>query len=312
MRANAIELNPKQTVLVLGGRGFIGHHVVEQLETLGVNVLIGTRGKQGYQEAGTTKIQLHKNIETKQWLPHLEGVDVVVNTVGIMRQRLGETFEKVHHLAVASLAKACEQKNVRLVHVSALGIEHPVKSRFSSSKLKGENAIKHTQADWYIVKPSLVDGEGGYGARWFRRIAHWPVHIAPAKARGLLTPIDVNDLGEAVARIALRVKPAENGNNRIYELGSKPMCVFDYLETLNGGNAKFQIRIPSIIARPISHLFDLLHLTPFSFGHYELLQYDNLPVVDRLPEILGRCATPTIPSVEKILFKGTSFSASDS
>ena len=291
MNTKTIELRPNQTVLVLGGRGFIGRHVVSQLESLGAMILIGTRGKQGFHEPSIVKIQLHATTKIEQWLPHLEGVDVVVNAVGIMRQRFNETFDKVHHLAVASLAKACEQKNIRLVHISALGIEHPVKSRFSSSKLRGENAIKHTKADWYIVKPSLVDGEGGYGAQWFRRIAQWPVHIAPATAKGMLTPIDVKDLAEAVAKISLKTQAAKDSKDRIYELGSNSMRLFDYLATLNGGQRRYQIRIPSSIARPISHLFDLLHITPFSFGHYELLQYNNCPVVDRLPEILGRPAT---------------------
>ena len=297
MKHNKFEINPNQTVLVLGGRGFIGRHIVEALEAVGANVLIGTRGSKTPLQVGDRKIRLHKTLTVDQWLPYLKDVDVVINAVGIMRQRWAETFENVHHRSVASLVKACQQMNIRFVHVSALGIDKPVKSRFCSSKLRGEKAIKQSNADWFIVKPSLVDGVGGYGARWFRRIAQWPVHITPANAKGLLTPIDVKDLAVAVAKIALKTKPVKNSNDRIYELGSNCMRLFEYLEVLNQGNNKYQIRIPCIIARPISHLFDLLHLTPFSFGHYELLQYDNCPTVDRLPEILGKLATPpTCPS----------------
>ena len=296
MTNTKLELDPKQAVLVLGGKGFIGRHIVKQLETFGSTVVIGTRGTGALSEAGSIKLRLHKTITRQQWLPHLKNIDVVVNAVGIMRQRSGETFEKVHHLAIGGLAKACAQNNIRLVHISALGIENPVKSRFSSSKLRGERAIQRSDSDWFIVRPSLVDGEGGYGAGWFRRIAQWPVHIAPANAKGMLTPIDVKDLAEAVAKIALKTRAAKDSNDRIYELGSNSMGLFEYLATLNGGKRRYHIRIPGIIARPISHLFDLLHLTPFSFGHYELLQYDNCPVIDRLPEILGRMATPVASS----------------
>ena len=299
MKANKIGLNPDQTVLVLGGRGFIGRRIVEQLETHGVNVLIGTRGKHAFHEPGMVKLQLHKTLKPEQWLAHLNDVDVVVNAVGIMRQRFNETFEKVHHLAVASLVTACKQRHIRLVHISALGIDNPVISRFSSSKLRGENALKQSKADWFIVKPSLVDGPHGYGAGWFRRIAQWPIHIAPANATGLLTPIDVKDLAQAVAKIALKTQAPSSDEDRIYELGSKPMPLFAYLEMLNAGKAKYTLRIPAFIARPIAHICDLFHLTPFSFCHYELLQHDNCPSFNRLPEILGRPATPILSNTKR-------------
>jgi NADH dehydrogenase len=31
-----------------------------------------------------------------------------------------------------------------------------------------------------------------------------------------------------------------------------------------------------------------VHFSPFSFGHWELLQHDNLPQPNRLTELLGR------------------------
>ena len=39
----------------------------------------------------------------------------------------------------------------------------------------------------------------------------------------------------------------------------------------------------------------LLHLTPFSFGHWELLRRDNLPSRNALPELLGRAPHPVVP-----------------
>ena len=108
-----------------------------------------------------------------------------------------------------------------------------------------------------------------------------------------MAPIDVSDVGAAVAIIALAVDQPPADKLRIYELGGQQTYrVLEYLRVLRGKPAKWQIEIPVWIARPVSHLFDLLHFSPFSFGHYQLLQFDNCPTINRIPELLGRAATP--------------------
>jgi len=180
-----------------------------------------------------------------------------------------------------------------VVQVSALGLENPVKSRFSTSKLRGEKTLKSSHANWAIVRPSLVDGEGGYGAKWFQRVAKWPIHFIPANAVGLFAPIDADDLGEATAKIGLINKQERDACKRIYELGGgQKMNVIDYLKLLRPNKIPaLVIKVPIVFARLFSHLLDLVHITPYSFGHYEMLKNNNMPTENRLCEILGRPAT---------------------
>jgi uncharacterized protein YbjT (DUF2867 family) len=305
---NAIaKLKPKPlrnpSVLVLGGYGFIGRHIVMQLERLGVPVLIGTRRQKSILSPDNQRtIELHRLSQHPDWRQQLEHVDVVINAVGILRQRWGESYEQIHHQAVAGLAAACKQRSIRLIHISALGLNNQHKSRFLSSKLLGEQALVKSGADWHLVRPSLVDGEGGYGAKWFRRLAKWPVHFIPSNANGMMAPISAVDLAKAVAVIALQqnVQQAEQRSNalisatdRIYELGgARTMSLRQYLLSLapaaNIGELRpvACIKIPGVLARIVSHVCDVLHLTPFSFGHYELLKQDNLPSKNRLQELL--------------------------
>jgi uncharacterized protein YbjT (DUF2867 family) len=301
---NAIlKLKPKPlrnpTVLVLGGYGFIGRHIVMQLERLGVQVLVGTRRqKSALSPDNQRTIELHRLSQHPDWHRQLEQVDVVINTVGILRQRWGETYEQIHHQAVAKLAEACKQRSIRLIHISALGLNNQHTSRFLSSKLRGEQALVKSGADWHLIRPSLVDGEGGYGAKWFRRLAKWPVHFIPGNANGVMAPIAATDLAKAVAVIALQKTYQQRNTvisaaNRIYELGGAgTMSLKHYLLSLATGanTGKKQpiacIKIPALLARIVSHVCDVLHLTPFSFGHYELLKHDNLPRKNRLQELL--------------------------
>ena len=60
--------------------------------------------------------------------------------------------------------------------------------------------------------------------------------------------------------------------------------------------------MPAIVVRAISHLCDLLHVTPLSYGHYELLKFDNLPakndlVEDDLHALLKREPSPLGPRI---------------
>ncbi len=288
-------INIQPTALVIGGHGFIGRYVVKHLQLLGAKVIVGTRhtDQKNQNNNKERQIALHKINSLEQWEARLCNVDIVVNAVGILRQRPNETYEKVHHHAIALLAAACARKKIRWVHISALGLKNQVKSRFISSKLRGEEALKSSHADWAIVRPSLVDGNGGFGAKWFRRVAQWPVHIAPSNAKGLFAPINVDDLGEATARVSLQ-KQQENTPEieRIYELGgNQKVSILEHLQALRSKNDKpFTITVPAIIARIVSHAFDVLHITPYSFGHYELLKQNNYPEHNRLYEVLGRSA----------------------
>ena len=272
----------KTHVLVLGGNGFIGSAVVNELRRSGLEVLVGTRAKGRCLRVGERRISFHA-ADDQDWDQAIKGCQIVINTVGILRQRWKESYEQVHHEAVAKLADACAKKNVRLVHISVLGLQYDVRSRFLLSKARGEQALLNSGADWVIVRPSLLEGKDGFGARWFRRIANWPIHMTPADAKGRIAPLHVRELARLVCRIAYK-----EGRTRIYELGGDRQFSFeDYLSHLARSKPLLRIKVPGIVVRLLSHLLDLLHLTPLSYGHYELMRNDNLPTNTSAPARVG-------------------------
>lgn len=238
-------------------------------------------------------VRFEEHTQASDWHEAIADVDVVLNCVGILRQHGRATYERVHLQAPTALAAACRSHRRRLVHVSALGLSDDARSRFLTSKLAGERALQASGADWAIVRPSLLDGRGGFGAWWLRAVARLPVFAVPADAQGRIAALDVAELGEALARLCMRsATELRLHESREFDLGGpEQMSLTEYIHALRRTytlRPALCVRFPGPLARLIAHACDLLHATPFSFGHWELLRRDNVPGVNRLPELLGR------------------------
>jgi uncharacterized protein YbjT (DUF2867 family) len=280
-------------VLVLGGNGFIGRNIAAKLQLQGAQVVIG--GRKVAKQSNQLQVKMQNMQQADDWLNVINSFDVVVNSVGILRERgffkQRETYAQIHTFAVESLADACAQLGIKLIQISAIGLSDKAKSGFITSKYWGEQAILASGANALIVRPSLLDGQGGYGAKWFRRVASWPLQLVMKNddpAKELVAPMQVTDLGEALANLCF----SQQQWPQIIELGgSDVLTIPQYLAKLraiNQPNPALQIIMPKFAVRIVSHLFDLFAWTPLSFGHFELMQGYNVPAQNMLPTLLSR------------------------
>ena len=283
-------------VLILGGTGFVGRHAAAALRARGHTIVIGTRSPRralaklppALRDCELRETHFESHTTRYIWKPLLEDVDAVVNAAGILRERGSETYDRVHNMAPAALGEACARLSLRLVHVSALGLRPEARSRFLRSKLIAERKIMASGADYSIVRPSLLDGDDGYGAGWLRRVAKWPLHPFPSDARGRMAPLDVRDLGEALAVLCER---GGEGRREVELGGSVKRTMADYLGALRavqGGQPALRLPIPAPLARLAAGACDFLHLTPLCPGLLELMRRDNLPGANQLRTLIGR------------------------
>jgi NADH dehydrogenase len=286
-------------VLVLGGAGFIGRHAVAAVVARGHEAIVGSRHpgrsarRVGLPGVAWREAHLERIVDAADADRLLDGVDAVLNCVGILRERGRESYHAVHVRAPLALAAACRARGLGYTHVSALGLAHPHRSRFLRSKQACEAQLAASGADWRLVRPSLLDGPGGFGARWIRAVARLPVQPVPAGAGGCIAVLRVDELGEALARVVEQTLAPDAGTAaRSFDLGGPhALTIAQYLAAwhrVGAARAPLQVPLPRWLARLASHACDLLHATPLSFGHFELLQVDNLPTHNRLAELLGR------------------------
>ena len=234
---------------------------------------------------------MESRLASTDWHLAIRGFDAVLNCVGILRERGRETWQKVHTQAPVALAQACVDEGVRFVHISALGLRAECRSGFIRSKREAEQALTEVRSAAIaqqrnpgitIARPSLLDGEGGFGALWLKRVSRWPVQFVPADARGKLAILHVEALGEALAALcALRHSAAPDEADLG---GEETFTIAQYLATLRaatGARAALQVPIPAALVSLVAFICDALHTTPLSYGHVELLRADNIPQPNR-------------------------------
>ena len=168
-------------VLVVGATGLIGRAVTAALAAAGYQV-------RGIASRVTRAARAMPNIEWRafdvaaatrpeEWLPHLAGIDAVVNCAGVLQDSLRDSTHGVHVAGTGALFAACEQARPRrVVHISAIGIDQQAPSRFSRTKLEADAALARRDLDWVILRPAIVVGATAYGgSAVFRALATWPV-----------------------------------------------------------------------------------------------------------------------------------------
>ncbi|KVZ82075.1 SDR family oxidoreductase [Burkholderia ubonensis] len=191
-------------ILVCGANGFIGRALCARLEAGGHRVVRGVHAGRRAAGPGEIAIDYAHDVRPEHWCARLDGIDAVVNAVGMLTGRRGVTLDAVHRAAPCALFDACCGAGVRrIVQISALGVERGNTAYFTS-KRAADAYLQTLPIDFRIVRPALVYGASGASARLFRMLASLPVHVLPAGGRQLLRPVHVDDLAELVARLIER------------------------------------------------------------------------------------------------------------
>jgi len=188
-------------VLVLGGSGFVGRHLVAALAANGIRVTVPSRHRERAKHL--LPLPTVDVVETDIMAPGaLEalagGRQAVINLVGILH---GD-FERVHAELPRRVVAACRARGVgRLLHMSALGASPGAPSEYLRTKAAGEQAaLAATDLAVTAFRPSVIFGPEDAFLNTFAALARtFPVlPIACPQAR--FQPVYVADVAQAMCR----------------------------------------------------------------------------------------------------------------
>lgn len=187
-------------VLVLGGSGFVGRHLVAALAAQGLRVTVPSRHRERAKHL--LPLPTVDVVETDIMVPQVldglvRGKQAVVNLVGILH---GD-FERAHVELPMAVLTACRAQGVkRLLHMSALGVSASAPSGYLRSKAMGEQAVLAAEdLDVTAFRPSVIFGPEDSFLNTFARLARlFPVlPIACPQAR--FQPVYVGDVAQAMS-----------------------------------------------------------------------------------------------------------------
>lgn len=199
-------------IFITGAGGFIGSHIVRRLcREHQLVVGVHSTATAGQLPVGVEWLAVDFSVEraVEDWVPLLQGIDVVINTVGIIVETRAQRFEQVHFRAPCSLFQACERAGVgKVIQLSALGADDAATSRFHVSKKAADDCLRALDLDWVVLRPSLVFGRGGGSASLFAALAVLPRTVLIGGGEQELQPVSIDDLCAAMVALLAAGAPA--------------------------------------------------------------------------------------------------------
>lgn len=245
-------------ILLTGATGFIGRNIETALNTAGHRVTPLSRKH---------SVNFDRMLNTADWLPYLEGIDAVINCVGIIGESCRQRFASLHTDAPIALFQACLQAGVhRVVQISALGADETAFSAYHLSKLAADDYLRNLDLEWFVLRPSLIYGRGGKSADLFMRMASLPLIPVIGDGQQPLQPIHISDVVATVLQTITSTKARQT----LDIVGTETITFSEWLQLMRHAQG--------LPRAPLFHFPFALAMTLSQLGRYinPMLQPENL------------------------------------
>jgi NADH dehydrogenase len=284
--------SPK-VITVFGASGFLGRHVTRALAKRGYRVRAAVRrpdlaghlqplGDVGQIAAVQANLRHRWSVERA-----LDGADAAINLVGILFEGGKQSFNAVQEFGAKAVAQSCAERDIPLVHISAIGADENSNAEYARTKARGEKAVIDALGDKAIImRPSIIFGPEDNFFNQFANMARFsPVLPLIGGGETKFQPVYVIDVAEAIAKAI----DGELKGGQTYELGgpevmSFKQCLQEMLEVID--RKRILATVPWALARIKGSILGMLPNPLLTKDQVILLKSDN--VVSQNAQAEGR------------------------
>jgi NADH dehydrogenase len=274
-----------ESILVIGGSGFIGSHIVAQLAATGRRVIVPTRRHHRARHLTVlptvqlVEADVYDSLVLDRLMQH---ADTVINLVGVLHSSggtpWGPAFERAHVELPRRLVAACQRQGVkRFLHMSALGADEHGPSMYQRSKAAGEKIMVEARGlELTSFRPSVVFGPEDNFLNMFAQLQSVLPVLALGGVQTKFQPVFVGDVAQAFVQALDNVEAI----GQTYELVGPTVYSMKELLHLAGvysGHPRPVIELPDVLARIQAFLLEHMPGGPImSRDNLDSMKVDNV------------------------------------
>jgi len=278
-------------ILVTGGTGFVGSHLIRRMRQDGIPVRAIVRDPDKARALKDIGVDVVKGdvSDTASLEKATIGIERVIHLVGIIQEASGATFQSVHVDGTRNLLEAARKSNVRhFFYQSALGTRPNAKSEYHKTKWAAEELVRASGISYTILRPSLIYGPGDqFTIRLSQMIRLSPVLPIIGSGRSKVQPIFIDDVTACIVKAVT----SDCCLNESYEIGGPDQLTYEEVTVAIAdamGVKRPTLHLPLFFMRPMAAVLKAaLTKPPVTTDQLIMLQEDTVCTMSDIHDAFG-------------------------
>ena len=292
-------------IFVAGGTGFVGGNLLKALAGRPVRLLVRSLQESASSRSDSVELVEGDITDAGSIRGALDGCDVVINLVAIIKESAGATFDGVIRQGTENLvAEAKAAKPTRFVQMSAMGAQDNADFPYLRAKWRSEQAVQSSGLPFIIFRPSVIFGPNDEFINTLAKLVK-AAPVIPVVGSGMskFQPVAATDVADAF--VSAIGDPGSAG--KTYELGGPDVLTYEeMLDTIAArmGKSKPKVHVPiglmKVVVAMSAPLPEKLR-PPVTSEQLKMLALDNCTDDNATEKLIGRAPAALAKNIDYVV-----------
>jgi len=254
---------------ILGGSGFVGNYIIQELLSNGYKVKAINRTEiKSIDNDSFTQVSV--DLFSDDICSHFDDIDCIIYNIGIIREfqdKEGVSYKNLHENLAFHVISMAEKAGVqRFLLMSANGVERQL-TEYEKTKFNAEQKLIKSKLSWTIFRPSLIFGDPNGKMEFCTQLKRDIVNL-PFPAPNFFSSFNIMNAGsfkmspihvKNVSQFFVKSISKENSVSQIYELGgSRDLTWKEIIRVISKAcnKKKYFIPVPIFFVKLFAFFFD--------------------------------------------------------